>query len=285
MKYLNSFNDFESLNEKSIGSENIRLKWYYDIPKDIFYKLVNTDPTSVRKKDFSKPGKYTKWLIREYKSRSFNLLGQYDNLNDIEDFDFKKLNYYLFVFSTGWFKQKMKSESKDILTYTYDKFESMMSECVESYELETSKSKFDIVYSDDKINVLIPLNFSASYELAKNTDWCTKTIGSFSKYKRYAVMFRVVPNDKTYDIIKITWNKKDGWCIACSKYPELCGNDNSPFDIIDGKENWYNIKCGMDMSVYTSKEWLENSKKIEDTMELLSNNAKKLIEEYYSKNR
>ncbi len=62
------FNDFyEILLEKSIGSEEIRKKWYPDLDKKIFYKLVNTDPTSVRKKGFSKPGKYVKWLIMQYK--------------------------------------------------------------------------------------------------------------------------------------------------------------------------------------------------------------------------
>ena len=53
--------------EKSIGSEEIRNKWYSEMDKKVFYKLVNLDPTSIRKKDFSKPGKYTKWLISMYK--------------------------------------------------------------------------------------------------------------------------------------------------------------------------------------------------------------------------
>jgi hypothetical protein len=62
------FDDFSGLLlEKSIGSEEIRKKWYPDLDKKIFYKLVNLDPTSVRKKEFSKPGKYTKWLISMYK--------------------------------------------------------------------------------------------------------------------------------------------------------------------------------------------------------------------------
>ena len=52
-----------SLFEASIGSENIRKKWYPKIPKKLFYTIINLDPTSVRKKDFSKPGKFSKWLI------------------------------------------------------------------------------------------------------------------------------------------------------------------------------------------------------------------------------
>jgi hypothetical protein len=77
------FNDFyEILLEKSIGSEEIRKKWYPDLDKKIFYKLVNTDPTSVRKKGFSKPGKYVKWLIMQYKRMVYE-----------EQREFKELGY------------------------------------------------------------------------------------------------------------------------------------------------------------------------------------------------
>jgi len=42
MQYLDSYYNFESLLEKSIGSESIRLNYYSDIPKKVFYKLINT---------------------------------------------------------------------------------------------------------------------------------------------------------------------------------------------------------------------------------------------------
>jgi hypothetical protein len=47
MKHL--FNIEEFIVEKSIGSESIRMKYYSDLPKHVFYSIVNLDPTSVRK--------------------------------------------------------------------------------------------------------------------------------------------------------------------------------------------------------------------------------------------
>jgi hypothetical protein len=42
-----------------------------------------------------------------------------------------------------------------------------MNKISDEYELQTEELKYDIVYSDDKLDVLIPINFTASYELAK----------------------------------------------------------------------------------------------------------------------
>ena len=80
------FNNFSEIFEKSIGSEEIRKKWYSDLDKKTFYKLVNIDPTSVRKKEFSKPGKYVKWLITQYKK--VQKYGYYDTrLIQSQDYD------------------------------------------------------------------------------------------------------------------------------------------------------------------------------------------------------
>jgi len=275
--------------EKTIGSENIRLKYYSDIDKSIFYKIVNIDPTSIRKKDFSKPGKYTKWLLKEYRKERLN-----DDLVYSEDFK-KRLNYYLFIFSTGWFKSNIRKYANadmvpyaysgnklDIFKYDLSKFMKSISNIVKDYEAQTEKSKYDTVYSDDKVDILVPLNFSASYETAKNTEWCSQSLGGYSYWSSISILFRIIPKDESYDKLKLTWLKKENiWYIACSKYPEIYGN-GSPFDIEDGMELWKVSKDKQDNSTYsTNKQWLENSKKIEDTMNLLSPEAKKYMDEYH----
>lgn len=295
----------EFILEKSIGSENIRLKYYADIPKKIFYQLVNIDPTSVRKKEFSKPGKYTKWLLREYKKGNFiDSVVEYeevteDGYNLLDDEKWvKDLKKYLFIFSTGWFKSKVKKRSKvneeyifktfegdgiDILKYDIHEFLGFMYEYVGAYEKETEKGKYDVVYSDDKIDVLVPLNFSASYETAKNTEWCSQSLAGFSSFSQAAILFRIIPKDSKFDRLKITWFRSDSrWQMACSKYPEIYGNGN-PFDIIDGVENWKKVKNVADDSVNPYQKWVENSRKIDETMGLVSSEAKKFITEYYKK--
>lgn len=105
------FDDFSGLLlEKSIGSEEIRKKWYPDLDKKIFYKLVNLDPTSVRKKEFSKPGKYTKWLISMYKKMKSQDYFESDD-SDLDRYFNSDLVFMLFVFSTGWYRSKVKKES------------------------------------------------------------------------------------------------------------------------------------------------------------------------------
>jgi hypothetical protein len=284
MNHLTTYKLFE----KTIGSEAIRAKHYISVPKKSFYKIFKIDPTSVRKKDFSKPGRYFKWLMREYK---FGRLTE-KLIND-EGYS-NKLNYYLFIFSTGWFKNKVKKQKKyevpapevnlDIFKYKLDDFIEKIESYKKKYELETDKAKFDTVYSDSKIDILVPLNFTASYQTAKNTDWCSQSIIGFSQWNRVSIMFRIIPKDKSYDKLKLTWTKENGyWYISCSKYPEIRG-DGSPFDIKDGDELW-NIKLKEFNKVYNDEsnpnKWKENSENIEKTMSLVSKEAKKYIEDYY----
>lgn len=293
MRYLYRFDE-----EKSIGSESIRLKWYSDIDKSIFYKLVNIDPTSVRKKDFSKPGKYVKWLIKCYKQ----IFGdnREDGLERFDSFFNKELSYFLFIFSTGWYHSRCIKEvyysdglsarllENDILKFKrLNDFTYKMGYVADSYESLTEKAKYDVVYSDNKIDVLIPLNFTASFETAKNTDWCSQSLPGYSNWNKVALLFRIIPKDEDYDKLKLTWRKDGRWYIACSKYPEINNETSSPFERVDGKESWVERLNFMDNLYKDSspERWLNNSNKIRKTMELLSNRSKEVINKYYDKNK
>lgn len=295
MEILRFKNFSEIILEKSIGSEEIHNKWYPDLDKKIFYKLVNLDPTSIRKKDFSKPGKYTKWLISMYKKRK-----TYNYFDFDREFD-SNLNFALFIFSTGWYKSKVKKESfylggqlnktieNDIFKFkTLNEFETHMYKIKDEYRKQTEDAKYDVVFSDDKVDILIPINFTASAETAKNTEWCSQSYGGYSMWNKKALLFRIIPKDNKYDKLKLTWNKNDdGWYLACSKYPEIRG-EGTPFDLVDGKESWLERLEYMN-SIYndektSSIKWRENADNITKTMNLLSNNAKETIKEYYNKN-
>lgn len=285
-----SFNEFSILEEKTLGSENIRSKYYSDIDKHIFYKIVNIDPTSVRKKEFSKPGKYVKWLLMQYKTKNLT-----DELLNDKDY-IERLNYYLFIFSTQWFKNKVKKEqyylsgellgpSGDIFkygkTYGLSHFVRLMKEYRGEYEKETEQSKFEFLYEDDKVTILIPLNFSASYEISKNTDWCTKHLNGFSMWSQVAILYRIIPKDKNCEMLKLTWNRKgeSRWYIAGTKYPEILGYGN-PFTEykkeIDKKFNEY----GKYPSFFNPEHW----NKITKTMNLLNNKSIQIIIDHYNKN-
>lgn len=301
MEILRFKNFSEIILEKSIGSEEIRNKWYSEMDKKVFYKLVNLDPTSIRKKDFSKPGKYVKWLINMYKKLVSESEYFENSLYGFDDYFDSHLNFKLFIFSTGWYKSKVKKESfylggelnktieNDIFKFkTLRDFEKHMYKYQDEYRTQTEDAKYDVVFSDDKIDILIPINFTASAETAKNTEWCSQSYGGYSMWNKKALLFRIIPKDNKYDKLKLTWNKNDdGWYLACSKYPEIRG-EGTPFDLVDGKESWQE-KVEYMNSIYndekiSSIKWRENSENITKTMNLLSNNAKETIKEYYNKN-
>ena len=283
--------------EKSIGSEEIRNKWYSDMDKKVFYRLVNIDPTSVRKKGFSKPGKYTKWLISMYKKIKEDKI--YDVEKDFDEYFNSDLNFKLFIFSTGWYKSKVKKESfylggelnktieNDILKFkSLREFENQINKIKDEYLYRTEDAKYDIVFSDDKLDVLIPINFTAASETAKNTQWCSQSYNGYSYWKKISLLFRIIPNDNKYDKLKLTWNKSNkDWHLSCSKYPEISGG-GTPFDLIDGKESWQE-KLEYMNGIYNDEKtssirWRENADNITKTMNLLSSNAKETIKQYYN---
>jgi hypothetical protein len=253
MKYILDFKLFEN----TIGTELIYNKYYSDIDKKVFYKIINIDPTSIRVADFSKPGRYSKWLIREFRKGGLNI--------DNENYR-KHLNYLLFICSTGWFKYHYKYF--DIQQYDINKFLNFLENLSSEYELKTQDSKFDIIYSDEILDILVPLNFTAAFETAKNTDWCTSKMNSYSYWNQVAILYRIIPKDKNYDKLKLTWEKSsDEFSLACSKYPEI-KFDQAPFKIVDGKEIW-------DLILTNSNN--KNADTIRKTMDLLTSEAKQII--------
>jgi hypothetical protein len=158
----------------------------------------------------------------------------------------------------------------------------------DEYRKETEDAKYDVVFSDDKVDILIPINFTASAETAKNTEWCSQSYGGYSMWNKKALLFRIIPKDNKYDKLKLTWNKNDdGWYLACSKYPEIRG-EGTPFDLIDGKEYWFERIEYMN-GIYNDEKsgsikWRENAENITKTMNLLSEKAKETIKEYYNRN-
>ena len=171
---------------------------------------------------------------------------------------------------------------------------------VKDYELFTENARYDIVYSDSKLSVLVPLNFTSSYQTAKNTDWCSKSVNGFSMWNQKSIMFRIIPKNSSVDKVKITWDKYDGkthsswWHIACSKYPEIKGS-GSPFSLIETKrqkkvgfgysdhdiERWEWELNKEDVISKTNNIWKENSKKFRETLSMISKEAKIFIEKYH----
>lgn len=279
---------YDFIIEKSIGSEEIRVKHYDDLEKTKYYQIINIDPTSVRKKGFSKPGKYSKWLLHHYK---IGLLS--DSLLDDKKYT-TALTEYLFVFSTNWYSSKYKSNVfvsggelshlmiNDINKFSLSNFMSKMLSIRDEYLTETEDAKYDVIYSDGVLDVFVPLNFTASKKSAENTQWCSKSFSGYSNWNKMAILFRIVPKDGTMDKIKFTYKYNGDWFMAGPVYPELSGN-GSPFENVDGKPRWKIMKDKLHSDSFEADQ--SKFDKIETTMNLLSDGAIDCILKYYEINK
>ena len=85
MKILLSEQQFMYLFE-AVSLDDIYLKYYNDIPKDVFEQIVSADPTYRP----NKMGKFGKWLLSLYKSNNLKLEDLYKATNYLRCF----IDYY-----------------------------------------------------------------------------------------------------------------------------------------------------------------------------------------------
>lgn len=271
---------FKQFLESTIGIENIRTKYYSQLTKREFYLCVNIDPTSVRKKGFSKMGKYSRWLLHQYINYPEYRFQYFQSEEGRKD-----LNKFLFIFSTGWYKNK--GYNRDILKYKdIFKFILHMYKVEDLYEKETFEAKYDSIYEDDNVRIIVPLNFTASYETAKNTDWCSNSLAGFSQWNQSSILYRIMPKKNGYSRVKLTWSKVGDWYMASEKYPEINGK-GIPFEKINylDIENWQKV---IRDHLNTTGNELDKAKdvfmEIERTMSLVSKDAKEAIMDHWEEN-
>lgn len=237
MKYLESYKVFE----KSIGVQNIYKKHYSDIKPELFKELINLDPTTTYFKnvidgsDKGKLGKYTKWILREYRK------GYFDSY--IKDNDIKKLKFLreeLTLLGTSWLKKRM-GKSIDILKYSYPELTNLLSEYLDKYKKETFFDEesgvsidYDLLFEDDKWMIFVPLNWQTSqYLCGKDTQWCSNTQTGWVYTKGEGnILYRFIP--KGYGSkMRLTWmgdKSKYNWAFAYTKSVYHLRGDGNPFE-------------------------------------------------------
>ncbi len=192
----NQYSLLES-NENSLLTEttldDIYRKYYSNISKETFGKLINTDPT-YNPQQPQKMGKYTKWIIDKYRR----------NLLKLEDL------YRLKECLETFHRYQNRLEVKDINRYRdeqalYQAVKGFMEDPTQA----TSKSdeirhikedEAEHVYEDDKWTVIVPLTERASCYYGKGTRWCTAADNGNNMFDSY--------NDDGYLYINI--RKIDG---------------------------------------------------------------------------
>ena len=218
MKHLTTYKIYE----KAWHSEDIRNKYYSDMPKRLFYMFVNSDPTSVRKKDFSKVGKYVKWLINQYNQHHEDsyYMSEFVYRDDIRE----KIKNSLYIFTTSTGRKLLKDDKEpiDIHKHNIDSLLRAVSNIKDQWTVLTNDGKIDLVYEDNNLLILIPLNFTACYQYSKNTEWCSQSLNGYNSWSKQGLLYRFI-DKQTNEIYRLTWmfndNTKFSW--ATKKYPEI----------------------------------------------------------------
>jgi hypothetical protein len=172
MKHIKYFHEF--INEAVSDIESIYQKYYSDMDRVVYDKIVEADPTTVMKDN--KQGVYVKWLIKLYKSNKLKLEDLY------------KATEYLTAFNM--FKHKMVN--KDIMFYqslpelfkAVEPFLEKEETVFANDEEKRLAGQFKVVYTDAEYRIIIPFTLNASKYFGRGTQWCTLNTDMFKKYTK-----------------------------------------------------------------------------------------------------
>ena len=187
-----------SLLKKYRSSSDNEKKLSDDLAIDkIFSVLEESDPTSNKI--------YVAWLAREY-SR--------DHIHKLEDLT-STAKARLIKYDKYKRKQDFPSSIKDILKVDFDQF----MDGIDSYEIpedtKTAAKDFKHVFSDDELDVYIPLTWEASVKLGRNTHWCTAADSQdgkrmYNQYTKSGPLYVIIPKHPSHVTEKYQYHKKSG---------------------------------------------------------------------------
>lgn len=178
MKVIISESQFYSLILNEAASlDDIYVKYYNGIDRDIFNQIVSSDPTWRSEKP-DKMGKYGKWLLKLYLTKNLKL----EDLYKAKEY----LSYFI--------KYNGKIEVKDINRYgslvdLYNVVKVFMDnpQMASSHndEIRRIKEGAEKVYEDGEWMVIIPHTQEASCYYGKGTQWCTAAEESWNYFDQY----------------------------------------------------------------------------------------------------
>jgi hypothetical protein len=154
---------------EAMNPEEIRVKYFNDIPKDVFYKITMVDPTS-RFKDnqLVKVGAFVKFIIKDYKKGIFKF----------EDSD--RYTEYIDLYV----KNRKRKELKDFNVLNIDGIQDLIKK-LQFLKGETTGSIYDLLqlieegvdyvekYDGNDWFVFQPLTEKGACTLGYGTEWCT----------------------------------------------------------------------------------------------------------------
>ena len=158
--------------------KDIYPKYYNDIPQDIFYNIIKTDPTYDEQRS-QKMGKYGKWLLNQYRQGNLDM----NNLSKVRntiDF-FNRYNRQLEVKDINQYKN---------IDQVYDNVKNFMEDPSQATSKSDEVRKIkemgaEKVYEDNDWLIIVPKTREAAIYYGKGTKWCTASTGGYNYFERY----------------------------------------------------------------------------------------------------
>lgn len=162
---------------EAVSLDDIYVKYYSGIDRDIFNKIVSSDPTWREEKP-DKMGKFGKWLLKLWVNRKLKL----EDLYKAKEY----LSYFI--------KYNNRIEIKDINKYSnlVDLY-NVVKVFIDNPDVATSnsdevrriKEDAEKVYEDREWLVVVPHTQDASCYYGKGTQWCTAAERSNNMFDHY----------------------------------------------------------------------------------------------------
>ena len=158
--------------------DDIYTKYYNDIPQDIFWNIIKTDPTYDEQRS-QKMGKYGKWLLNQYRQGHLDM----NNLSKVRntiDF-FNRYNRQLEVKDINQYKN---------IDQVYDNVKNFMEDPSQATSKSDEVRKIkemgaEKVYEDNDWLIIVPKTQEAAIYYGKGTKWCTASTSGYNYFERY----------------------------------------------------------------------------------------------------
>ncbi|MFA5071228.1 MAG: hypothetical protein WC511_02545 [Candidatus Pacearchaeota archaeon] len=179
------------------GIEEAYTKYYSDIPRDIFNRLVSADP-EIQKQNTEAPrkiGRYGQWILRMYQQGKLKLEDLYKITEDLSTFNqiipslrnsnkSADINQFKNPSELFHFVQQQKTL---VAPKVEDVDEDPMVLLTNDYYIQTKQATLE--YEDEKWKIVSPKTLEASQFYARGTRWCTQYPDNFAQYTKSGTLW------------------------------------------------------------------------------------------------
>ena len=264
-------NDNDLINESYLIEaelKDIYPKYYNDIPQDIFYNIIKTDPTYDEQRS-QKMGKYGKWLLNQYRQGNLDM----NNLSKVRntiDF-FNRYNRQLEVKDINQYKN---------INQVYDNVKNFMEDPSQATSKSDEARKIkemgaEKVYEDNDWLIIVPKTREAAIYYGKGTKWCTASTRGYNYFERYNNEGRLYININKNTGDKYQFHFESNSFMDAEDKP-ITGIIAEEIGLSSGAEQFY-ASLGEDQEYAISSEEHTDSDEEPEEEEILNQNGWQMI--------